>query len=192
MENNAIVNTDQDKKSDFYDDVLAKRVRPKVDPEELEMSVQLKEKKAAEISSHADSSAARVYSVAEAIEKTTEYFKGDNLAANVWVNKYALKNAEGQLLELTPDDMHHRIAREIARIEKRYPNPMSEDEIFELIRDFRYIIPQGSPMAGIGNNYQIGSLSNCFVIGKEGSLVSNGAIMKTDEEQVQRMKRRGG
>ena len=134
----------------------------------------------------------KIYTIPEAIEKSTAYFKGDSLAANVWVNKYALKNADGQLYELTPDDMHHRIAKELARIEKRYPNPMSEEEIFELIRDFRYIIPQGSPMAGIGNNFQIGSLSNCFVIGSDESSDSYGAIMKTDEEQVQLMKRRGG
>ncbi|MDP4281494.1 MAG: adenosylcobalamin-dependent ribonucleoside-diphosphate reductase [Bacteroidota bacterium] len=134
----------------------------------------------------------KVYTTAEAIEKSTEYFKGDSLAADVWVNKYALKNSEGELFELTPDDMHRRIAREISRIENKYPNPMSEEEIFDLIRDFRYIIPQGSPMAGIGNNYQIGSLSNCFVIGNDGPSDSYGAIMKTDEEQVQLMKRRGG
>ncbi|MCX6241911.1 MAG: adenosylcobalamin-dependent ribonucleoside-diphosphate reductase [Bacteroidetes bacterium] len=132
------------------------------------------------------------YSHHEAVEKSTGYFNGDNLAANVWVNKYALKNSESLLLELTPDDMHRRIAGEIARIENKYPNPMGEDEIFELIRDFRYIIPQGSPMAGIGNNFQIGSLSNCFVIGNEGQSDSYGGIMKVDEEQVQLMKRRGG
>ncbi|HPS63256.1 MAG TPA: ribonucleotide reductase N-terminal alpha domain-containing protein, partial [Bacteroidales bacterium] len=136
--------------------------------------------------------ARKVYSFAEVVEKSTEYFKGDSLAANVWANKYALKNSEGQLFELTPDDMHRRIAREIARIEKKYPNPMSEDELFELMRNFRYIVPQGSPMAGIGNDFQIGSLSNCFVIGNDGPSDSYGAIMKTDEEQVQLMKRRGG
>ncbi|MCK9203623.1 MAG: adenosylcobalamin-dependent ribonucleoside-diphosphate reductase [Bacteroidales bacterium] len=134
----------------------------------------------------------KIYSFNEVIEKSTAYFNGDNLAANVWANKYALKNAEGQLYELTPDDMHHRIAREIARIEKKYPNPMSEGELFDLMRNFKYIIPQGSPMAGIGNDYQIGSLSNCFVIGNDGNADSYGAIMKTDEEQVQLMKRRGG
>ncbi|MCX6245124.1 MAG: adenosylcobalamin-dependent ribonucleoside-diphosphate reductase [Bacteroidetes bacterium] len=134
----------------------------------------------------------KVYSTEEAIKASTVYFKGDTLSADVWVNKYALKNSEGKLYELTPDDMHHRIAREIARIEKKYKNPMSEDEVFGLIRDFKYIIPQGSPMAGIGNNFQIGSLSNCFVIGNEGASDSYGAIMKTDEEQVQLMKRRGG
>ncbi|MEI7724817.1 MAG: adenosylcobalamin-dependent ribonucleoside-diphosphate reductase [Bacteroidota bacterium] len=137
-------------------------------------------------------SARKIYSVAEVIEKSTEYFKGDGLAASVWANKYALKNSEGHLFELTPDDMHRRIAREIARIEKKYPNPMSEDELFGLMQNFKYIVPQGSPMAGIGNDFQIGSLSNCFVIGNEGASDSYGAIMKTDEEQVQLMKRRGG
>ncbi|MEI6898981.1 MAG: adenosylcobalamin-dependent ribonucleoside-diphosphate reductase [Bacteroidota bacterium] len=134
----------------------------------------------------------RIYETQEAIEKSTIYFKGDSLAATVWVSKYALKNSQGQLFELTPDDMHRRIAAEIARIEMKYSNPMSEEEIYELIRDFKYIIPQGSPMAGIGNDYQIGSLSNCFVIGTEGSADSYGGIMKADEEQVQLMKRRGG
>ncbi|HNX86851.1 MAG TPA: adenosylcobalamin-dependent ribonucleoside-diphosphate reductase [Bacteroidales bacterium] len=134
----------------------------------------------------------KIYEFSEVVEQSTLYFGGDSLAANVWANKYALKNAEGHLLELTPDDMHRRIAREIARIEKKYPNPMGEEELFELMRHFRYLVPQGSPMAGIGNSFQIGSLSNCFVIGNEGSTDSYGAIMKTDEEQVQLMKRRGG
>lgn len=114
------------------------------------------------------------------------------MAARVWVNKYALKDSYGNIYEGTPDDMHHRIAAEIARIEQRYPNPLSEDEIFELIRNFKYIIPQGSPMTGIGNPYQIASLSNCFVIGNEGDSDSYGGIMKIDQEQVQLMKRRGG
>lgn len=114
------------------------------------------------------------------------------MAARVWVNKYALKDSYGNIYEGTPDDMHHRIAAEIARIEQRYPNPLSEDEIFELIRNFKYIIPQGSPMTGIGNPYQIASLSNCFVIGNKGDSDSYGGIMKIDQEQVQLMKRRGG
>ena len=134
----------------------------------------------------------QVYTLEEATEKTVHYFKGDTLATDVWINKYALKNSEGQLFECTPDDMHRRIAREIARIEKKYVNPMSEDEIFFLLKDFRYIIPQGSPMAGIGNDFQISSLSNCFVIGGEGQSDSYGGILKTDQEQVQLMKRRGG
>jgi len=126
------------------------------------------------------------------LKAATEYFDGDTLAANVWMNKYALKDSDGNIYELTPDEMHHRIASEFARMEAKYPNPMSEDEIYEVIKDFKYIVPQGSPMAGIGNNYQVSSLSNCFVIGNDGSSDSYGGIMKIDEEQVQLMKRRGG
>ena len=132
------------------------------------------------------------YSAEEVKEATIKYFGGDQLAADVWMNKYALKDSDGNIFELTPDDMHHRIASEIARIENRYPNPMSEQEVFEVLKDFRYIVPQGSPMAGIGNNFQISSLSNCFVIGTNGKSDSYGAIMKIDQEQVQLMKRRGG
>jgi len=132
------------------------------------------------------------YSSDEAYQKSLDYFKGDDLAARVWVNKYALKDSYGNIYEGTPDDMHHRIAAEIARIEQRYPNPLAEEEIFELIRNFKYIIPQGSPMTGIGNPYQIASLSNCFVIGNDGDGDSYGGIMKIDQEQVQLMKRRGG
>src|SRR5690606_19529838 len=128
----------------------------------------------------------------EAFQASLEYFKGDDLAARVWVNKYALKDSAGNIFESTPDDMHKRIAREIARVESRYPNPLTEDEIFDLIRDFKYIIPQGSPMTGIGNPFQIASLSNCFVIGNGTSSDSYGGIMKIDQEQVQLMKRRGG
>lgn len=132
------------------------------------------------------------YAVEEIKKAAADYFKGDMLAADVWMNKYALKDSDGNIFELTPDDMHHRIASEIARIEKRYPNPMSEQELFDVLKDFKYIVPQGSPMAGIGNNFQISSLSNCFVIGTGGSSDSYGAIMKIDQEQVQLMKRRGG
>ncbi len=128
----------------------------------------------------------------EVMEKSTAYFQGDTLAASVWMNKYGLKDSAGNLYEQTPDDMHRRIASEIARIEKKYPNPMLENEIYELLRNFKYIIPQGSPMAGIGNNYQVASLSNCFVIGNNGNSDSYGGIMKIDQEQVQLMKRRGG
>ncbi|HSV89307.1 MAG TPA: adenosylcobalamin-dependent ribonucleoside-diphosphate reductase [Bacteroidales bacterium] len=128
----------------------------------------------------------------EALKKSTEYFEGDSLAAGVWVNKYALKDSAGNLYELTPDDMHWRIAREIERVEKKYPNPLEAKTIYEALRRFKFIIPQGSPMAGIGNPFQIGSLSNCFVIGNRGSADSYGGIMKVDEEQVQLMKRRGG
>ena len=121
-----------------------------------------------------------------------EYFRGDELAARVWVNKYAMKDSFGNIFEKSPEDMHWRIANEIARIEKEYANPMSAEQIFELLDHFKYIIPAGSPMTGIGNNHQIASLSNCFVIGLDGDADSYGAIMRIDEEQVQLMKRRGG
>ena len=134
----------------------------------------------------------KAYSYDEAYEATLEYFGGDELAARVWVSKYALKDSFGNLYELTPDDMHHRIASEIARIEQKYPNPMSHEEVFGLMRNFKYIVPQGSPMSGIGNNYQVGSLSNCFVIGLDGNPDSYGGVIRIDEEQVQLMKRRGG
>ena len=132
------------------------------------------------------------YSYDEAYSASLDYFKGDELAARVWATKYALKDSFGHLYEKSPDDMHHRIAHEIARIEAKYPNPMSHDEVYEVLKDFRYIVPQGSPMAGIGNNFQVGSLSNCFVIGLDGHPDSYGGIIKIDEEQVQLMKRRGG
>lgn len=134
----------------------------------------------------------KTYTQEEAYEASLAYFKGDELAARVWINKYALKDSYGTIFESNPDQMHHRIAKEISRIEKKYPNPLSEEEIYDLIRDFKYIIPQGSPMTGIGNPYQIASLSNCFVIGSDGPSDSYGGIMKTDQEQVQLMKRRGG
>jgi ribonucleoside-diphosphate reductase alpha chain len=135
---------------------------------------------------------AKTFSYNEAYEASVKYFNGDELAARVWVSKYALKDSFGNIYELTPDDMHHRIASEIARIENKYPNPMSEEEIFSYLKDFRYIVPQGSPMSGIGNNYQVGSLSNCFVIGLDGNPDSYGGVIRIDEEQVQLMKRRGG
>lgn len=134
----------------------------------------------------------KVYTNEEAFNATLEYFKGDELAARVWVNKYAMKDSFGNIYEKTPDDMHWRLADEIARVESKYPNPLSSQEIFDLLKNFRYIVPQGSPMSGIGNKYQVASLSNCFVIGMEGSADSYGAIIKVDEEQVQLMKRRGG
>ena len=134
----------------------------------------------------------KTYTFDEAYKSSLEYFKGDELAARVWANKYALKDSYGNLFEKNPDDMHHRLAREIARIEKKYPNPMTEEEVYQLLKDFRYIVPQGGPMAGIGNDYQIASLSNCFVIGNKGDADSYGGIMKIDQEQVQLMKRRGG
>ena len=133
-----------------------------------------------------------VYTHDQAVEASVQYFKGDELAARVWANKYALKDSFGNLYEKTPDDMHHRLAREIHRIEKKYKNPLSEQLIYSVLKDFKYIVPQGGPMTGIGNDYQIASLSNCFVIGNEGSSDSYGGIMKIDQEQVQLMKRRGG
>lgn len=132
------------------------------------------------------------YSYEEAFQATLAYFDGDELAARVWVNKYAMKDSFGNIYEKSPADMHHRLAGEMARIERKYPNPVSEEEIFSLLDHFRYIIPAGSPMTGIGNNHQVASLSNCFVIGIDGDADSYGAIMKEDEEQVQLMKRRGG
>lgn len=132
------------------------------------------------------------YSYEEAFQATLAYFDGDELAARVWVNKYAMKDSFGNIYEKSPADMHHRLAGEMARIERKYPNPVSEEEIFSVLDHFRFIIPAGSPMTGIGNNYQVASLSNCFVIGIDGDADSYGAIMKEDEEQVQLMKRRGG
>ncbi|MGD0754416.1 MAG: adenosylcobalamin-dependent ribonucleoside-diphosphate reductase [Bacteroidales bacterium] len=133
-----------------------------------------------------------VYSHEEAVEESIQYFRGDELAARVWANKYALKDSFGNLYEKSPDDMHHRLAREIHRVEMKYKNPLSEELIYNVLKDFKYIVPQGGPMTGIGNDYQIASLSNCFVIGNDGSSDSYGGIMKIDQEQVQLMKRRGG
>ena len=134
----------------------------------------------------------QTYSYEEAYEASLKYFAGDELAARVWVNKYAMKDSFGNIYERSPQDMHWRIANEVARIEQKYPNPMSAQEVFDLLDHFRYIVPAGSPMTGIGNNHQVASLSNCFVIGLEGDSDSYGAIMRIDEEQVQLMKRRGG
>jgi len=132
------------------------------------------------------------YSYEEAFQATLAYFDGDELAARVWVNKYAMKDSFGNIYEKSPADMHHRLAAEMARIERKYPNAVPEEEIFSVLDHFRFIIPAGSPMTGIGNNHQVASLSNCFVIGIDGDADSYGAIMKEDEEQVQLMKRRGG
>ncbi|MDY3913993.1 MAG: ribonucleoside-diphosphate reductase, adenosylcobalamin-dependent, partial [Phocaeicola sp.] len=134
----------------------------------------------------------KVYSHNEAYEASLLYFKGDELAARVWVNKYAVKDSLGNLYEKSPEDMHWRIANELARVEKNYPHPLSAEQLFELLDGFKYIVPQGSPMTGIGNEYQIASLSNCFVVGLDGVADSYGAIIRIDEEQVQLMKRRGG
>ncbi len=132
------------------------------------------------------------YTYDEAYQASLDYFGGDELAARVWVSKYALKDSYGNIYEQTPADMHRRLSSEIARIERNYPNPMTDDEVFGLLDGFRYIVPQGSPMTGIGNNFQVASLSNCFVIGLEGKPDSYGGVIKIDEEQVQLMKRRGG
>ncbi len=134
----------------------------------------------------------KTYTFDEANEASIKYFDGDELAAKVWVSKYAMKDSAGHIYELSPTDMHWRIAREVARIERKYPNPMTAEEVFSLLDHFRYLVPAGSPMAGIGNNNQVASLSNCFVIGLDGDADSYGAVMKIDEEQVQLMKRRGG
>lgn len=176
--------TKEKESENIYNQVLGKRVRPEPVKEDMEerkdmTDVQVEEPRV-------------TFDFNEALKKTAEYFNGDTLAAGVWVNKYALKDSGGNLYECTPDDMHRRIAGEIARIESHYPNPMDEDTIFGLLQNFKYIVPQGSPMAGIGNPFQIGSLSNCFVIGNKGEADSYGGIMKVDEEQVQLMKRRGG
>ena len=128
----------------------------------------------------------------DAVAESKAYFGGDDLAATVWVSKYALKDSFGNIYESSPQQMHRRIAAEIERIERKYPNPMSQDEVFELLDRFRYVIPQGGPMTGIGNNFQVASLSNCFVIGHRNPADSYGGIFRMDEEQVQLMKRRGG
>ncbi|MBN2730461.1 MAG: adenosylcobalamin-dependent ribonucleoside-diphosphate reductase [Bacteroidales bacterium] len=164
-------------KSNAYDKIAEKRSRPNIF-EEAEQTEETVENK-------------KVFTFEEALEQSTEYFNGDTLAASVWVSKYALKDSAGSIFESTPDMMHKRIASEIARIEKKYENPLSEEEIYSVLKNFKYIVPQGSPMAGIGNNFQVASLSNCFVIGNSNA-DSYGGIMKVDEEQVQLMKRRGG
>ncbi len=160
-------------------------------PEQMEFALDEADKQEAHQSTTTEQPR-KTYSYEEALARAKAYFKGDELAANVWLTKYALKDSQGNIYEASPDDMHRRMAREIARIEARYPQPMSEDEIYALIKDFRYLVPQGGPMSGIGNDFQIASLSNCFVIGNEGNSDSYGGIMKTDQEQVQLMKRRGG
>ena len=134
----------------------------------------------------------QVYSYDEAFEESLRYFQGDELAARVWVNKYAVKDSFGNIYEKSPEDMHWRIANEVARIEAKYKNGLNAQELFDLLNHFKYIVPQGSPMTGIGNDFQVASLSNCFVIGIDGAADSYGAIIKIDEEQVQLMKRRGG
>ncbi len=174
----------------IYDDVIDSR-------KSVSLNKSKEKKERSEISSDLKNEPGKsnfdtIYDYNEALKAATDYFQGDNLAASVWLNKYALKDSAGNIFELTPDHMHRRIASEIYRIEKKYPNPLSEEEIYGLLKDFKYIVPQGSPMAGIGNPFQIASLSNCFVIGNPDKADSYGGIMKVDEEQVQLMKRRGG
>ncbi len=191
MDNSAgfqVVNTEKNtktKEGNIYQDVIGKRSTPGIPEENTEKKAETP------IVPEQPKMPPKKYTYNEAVEKTTLYFKGDSLAAGVWVNKYALKDSDGNIYELTPDDMHRRIASELARIEKKYPNGLSEEKLFALLKEFKYIVPQGSPMAGIGNPFQIGSLSNCFVIGNRNA-DSYGGIMKVDEEQVQLMKRRGG
>jgi len=177
------------KKENIYDEVLEKRMRPELpaEPGEVKASDDVN----APALGAKDVSPEK-YDMEFVREKASEYFNGDELAANVWINKYALKDSKGEIYERTPDEMHWRLAKEIARIESRYPNPLTAHDIYILLKDFKYIIPQGGPMAGIGNDFQISSLSNCFVIGNDGNSDSYGGIMKIDQEQVQLMKRRGG
>jgi len=188
---NVEVNPDVKMKSNSYTEVLEKRKRPAIPEEPVKYEIS-DEKLLATETVKKPKPELQVYSNEDVKKKATEYFKGDELAGNVWMNKYALKDSKGNLYEQTPDEMHWRLAGEIARIESKYPNPMSKEDIFILLKDFKYIIPQGGPMAGIGNDLQISSLSNCFVIGNKGNSDSYGGIMKIDQEQVQLMKRRGG
>jgi ribonucleoside-diphosphate reductase alpha chain len=155
-------------------------------------SVDKKEENLVESNQKNDETVKKNYSFDEALAESTKYFKGDELAANVWINKYALKDSEGNIFENNPDQMHRRLAKEIARVEEKYENSYSEEDIYDVLKGFKHIVPQGGPMTGIGNDYQIGSLSNCFVIGNDGNSDSYGGVMKIDEEQVQLMKRRGG
>ena len=160
--------------------------------EEAEQEIITEEKKAVSKEKTTGQDERKIYSHDEVIKASIRYFNNDNLAARVWANKYALKDSYGNLFEKTPDDMHRRLASEIHRIEKKYPNPLTEEDVYNLLKGFKYIVPQGGPMTGIGNPFQIASLSNCFVIGNDGNSDSYGGIMKIDQEQVQLMKRRGG
>ncbi len=184
----------QQPEKDFYEKVLEERSKNELHaPKKVQLKVPtLKLDGPRAEDTGRVSSSRKPLSYDEVVAAATEYFEGDALAAGVWANKYALKDSAGNIYEKTPEEMHRRIAREIARIEQKYPNPLSEDEIFAVLDHFKYIIPAGSPMAGIGNEFQISSLSNCFVIGNEGASDSYGGIMKIDQEQVQLMKRRGG
>ena len=184
----------QQPEKDFYEKVLEERSKNELHaPKKVQLKVPtLKLDGPRAEDTGRVSSSRKPLSYDEVVAAATEYFEGDALAAGVWANKYALKDSAGNIYEKTPEEMHRRIAREIARIEQKYPNPLSEDEIFAVLDHFKYIIPAGSPMAGIGNEFQVSSLSNCFVIGNEGASDSYGGIMKIDQEQVQLMKRRGG
>lgn len=186
-----------EKEQDFYEKVLEERRKSEISGKDLTKKVvtpmEFDTSEKSDLTEELfQETADKPLSFDEVIAASTEYFNGDTLAAGVWANKYALKDSAGNIYEKTPEEMHRRLAKEIARIEKKYPNPISEEEIFAVLDRFKYIIPAGSPMAGIGNKYQVSSLSNCFVIGNEGSSDSYGGIMKTDQEQVQLMKRRGG
>ncbi len=183
----------EQQKKDYYDKVLEERERPEPkDKAVLFTPSFIRETGKTEKTEVSPRKEGEPYPRELILEKTIEYFGGDELAATVWMSKYSLKNSKGEVFELTPDDMHHRLAREIARIENKYPNPLSEEEVYEALKGFKHIVPQGSPMAGIGNDFQISSLSNCFVIGSDTPSDSYGGIMKIDQEQVQLMKRRGG
>ncbi len=182
----------QEKDTGFYDKISAYRVQNEIAVQADTADSNMPDQEAKSEEMEQDGQNLTTYSHEEVLAASTAYFEGDTLAANVWMNKYALKDSQGNLFERTPDDMHRRIASEIHRIEKNYPNPVSEQEIYNVLSKFKYIIPQGSPMAGIGNNFQVSSLSNCFVIGNQGPSDSYGGIMKIDQEQVQLMKRRGG
>ena len=196
MENNLFTNLEptvkQEKDQSFYDKILESRLRPDIKEIQFTETKEFMTTEAGASTPEFVPQPQKSYTQAEVLAASTEYFKGDNMAANVWMNKYALKDSIGNVFELTPDDMHRWLAKEIARVEQKYPNPLSEQEIYDVLKDFKYIIPQGSPMAGIGNDKQVSSLSNCFVIGNEGPSDSYGGIMKIDQEQVQLMKRRGG
>ena len=195
MTNSLFANVDNqqkvEQKQPRYSEVLKKRKRPELPLEVGEVKFS-DDEKLSHIAMVKEQHTLKKLDIDQVREKATKYFKGDELAANVWLNKYALKDTEGNIYENTPDEMHWRIAHEIARIEKKYPNPLTAHDVYILLKDFKYIIPQGGPMAGIGNDFQNSSLSNCFVIGNETADDSYGGIMKIDQEQVQLMKRRGG
>lgn len=198
FEDKADVSKDQEGKTtkeekNFYDKVLEERTRlenTETAAPAANTKIKITEEKSVE--KQEEPTKMDYYNHEQVFEAATKYFEGDTLAANVWMNKYALKDSENKFYELTPDDMHRRLAKDIVRVESKYPNPLSENEVYEVLEKFKYIIPAGSPMAGIGNDNQISSLSNCFVIGNDGKSDSYGGILKIDQEQVQLMKRRGG